>query len=317
MYSNSDNYEPIYFNKNGILKNPPNQSKNNLMIRQLLTNNKFETLVSKFNEHQDFFTEEELMDQTETNLNLLCEINGISFESLRQNSLKQDFSIDIDEYSQNIKKKKKEKEKEKEQEQEQEEKQKEKEIDIEIEQEINLNNIEGFQDSSLINDFIGEMIFSLEKQKEASNKILRRLSEFSEQYLKELDNLDLDLNLTTQKKVSLKKASQELKETLKRQRSQEIQKIGAKSRRKNYPKNTRRVLNKWFFDHLEKPFPTKEEKQELSLKTSLTIKQISTWFTNARRRKLKQMREKIDLLNISSKENFDIEKILVKLGLEL
>ncbi|KAL4904100.1 hypothetical protein BDW74DRAFT_185771 [Aspergillus multicolor] len=45
------------------------------------------------------------------------------------------------------------------------------------------------------------------------------------------------------------------------------------------------VLKRWFDQHRDKPYPTKEEKLELSDRSGLTLTQISTWFANTRRRR--------------------------------
>lgn len=43
-------------------------------------------------------------------------------------------------------------------------------------------------------------------------------------------------------------------------------------------------LQKWFIAHLANPYPTEEEKTELSVQTGLNLKQINTWFGNHRGR---------------------------------
>ncbi|KAL4993294.1 hypothetical protein BDV10DRAFT_199827 [Aspergillus recurvatus] len=45
------------------------------------------------------------------------------------------------------------------------------------------------------------------------------------------------------------------------------------------------VLKKWFDQHCERPYPSKEEKVELASSSGLTLTQISTWFANTRRRR--------------------------------
>lgn len=44
------------------------------------------------------------------------------------------------------------------------------------------------------------------------------------------------------------------------------------------------ILNKWFDDHSDKPYPTKQEKEELARRCKMSIKQLSTWFNNKRYR---------------------------------
>ncbi|KAI1820310.1 hypothetical protein F4861DRAFT_73084 [Xylaria intraflava] len=57
-------------------------------------------------------------------------------------------------------------------------------------------------------------------------------------------------------------------------------------RRGNLPKETTEKLRAWFVDHLQHPYPTEDEKQELMRETNLQMNQISNWFINARRRHL-------------------------------
>ncbi|RDL34374.1 uncharacterized protein BP5553_07502 [Venustampulla echinocandica] len=60
-------------------------------------------------------------------------------------------------------------------------------------------------------------------------------------------------------------------------------------RRGNLPKETTDLLKAWFMGHLQHPYPTEDEKQDLMRQTGLQINQISNWFINARRRRLPAM----------------------------
>jgi hypothetical protein len=59
---------------------------------------------------------------------------------------------------------------------------------------------------------------------------------------------------------------------------------GWEPRRGYYPKAVVRVLQTWFHDHLDYPYPSDEEKALLCVTTHLTHSQINQWFINARRR---------------------------------
>lgn len=59
-----------------------------------------------------------------------------------------------------------------------------------------------------------------------------------------------------------------------------------RKRRGNLPKETTDKLRTWFVQHLQHPYPTEDEKQELVRQTGLQMNQISNWFINARRRQL-------------------------------
>lgn len=52
------------------------------------------------------------------------------------------------------------------------------------------------------------------------------------------------------------------------------------------PSNAKAILEKWMYDHRLYCYPTKLEKQALSLQTGLSVQKISNWFINSRRRTL-------------------------------
>jgi hypothetical protein len=62
-----------------------------------------------------------------------------------------------------------------------------------------------------------------------------------------------------------------------------------RKRRGNLPKETTDKLRAWFVAHLQHPYPTEDEKQDLMRQTGLQMNQISNWFINARRRQLPTM----------------------------
>ncbi|KAI5459955.1 hypothetical protein BGZ63DRAFT_360499 [Mariannaea sp. PMI_226] len=62
-----------------------------------------------------------------------------------------------------------------------------------------------------------------------------------------------------------------------------------RKRRGNLPKETTDKLRAWFMAHLQHPYPTEDEKQDLMRQTGLQMNQISNWFINARRRQLPTM----------------------------
>jgi hypothetical protein len=43
------------------------------------------------------------------------------------------------------------------------------------------------------------------------------------------------------------------------------------------------VLKAWFYDNLDHPYPTSDQKEQLSKQTGLTYLQVSNWFTNSRK----------------------------------
>jgi len=62
--------------------------------------------------------------------------------------------------------------------------------------------------------------------------------------------------------------------------------------RNNLPKETTYILLKWLNDHLNHPYPNSFEKTQLMMTTGLNQQQLSNWFINARRRKIKALRQR-------------------------
>jgi len=58
----------------------------------------------------------------------------------------------------------------------------------------------------------------------------------------------------------------------------------ARQRRYSLGAEARRVLKGWVDKHMEDPYPTVPEKQQLAAAAKLSIKQVNDWFTNYRKR---------------------------------
>ncbi|XP_051934960.1 homeobox protein Meis3 isoform X3 [Hippocampus zosterae] len=56
-----------------------------------------------------------------------------------------------------------------------------------------------------------------------------------------------------------------------------------------FPKVATNIMRAWLFQHLTHPYPSEEQKKQLSLDTGLTILQVNNWFINARRRIVQPM----------------------------
>ena len=54
--------------------------------------------------------------------------------------------------------------------------------------------------------------------------------------------------------------------------------------KKQFSRKGAKMLRDWFHQHQEWPYPTHEQKTELARESGFTRKQVSDWFTNARRR---------------------------------
>lgn len=77
----------------------------------------------------------------------------------------------------------------------------------------------------------------------------------------------------------------------------------SRKRRQNLPKATTDILLNWLKQNLDRPYPNSQEKTELVHKTGLTFQQLDNWFINARRRKVKNLKE-------MRSRNVDISKCL-------
>jgi len=63
-----------------------------------------------------------------------------------------------------------------------------------------------------------------------------------------------------------------------------VQQNDSSKKRSRLPPNSVAIFRHWLFNHLESPYPSEEEKEELASKAGLRITQVNNWFTNARRR---------------------------------
>lgn len=61
--------------------------------------------------------------------------------------------------------------------------------------------------------------------------------------------------------------------------------------RNNLPKEITFILLQWLNDHLNHPYPSSFEKNQLMISTGLNQQQLSNWFINARRRKIKLLKQ--------------------------
>lgn len=66
---------------------------------------------------------------------------------------------------------------------------------------------------------------------------------------------------------------------------------GKRKTRNNLPKETAYILLTWLSEHLNHPYPNSQEKNQLKMSTGLNHQQLLNWFINARRRKIKMMKE--------------------------
>ena len=58
----------------------------------------------------------------------------------------------------------------------------------------------------------------------------------------------------------------------------------SRHRRFSLGADARRILKEWVDDHIDDPYPSVAEKQQLAAEANLSIKQVNDWFTNYRKR---------------------------------
>ena len=78
------------------------------------------------------------------------------------------------------------------------------------------------------------------------------------------------------------KLKKEAAETVTQLRAQYIAENGRK--KKKLPQKATKLLNEWFEQHMDHPYPTEEEKKLLSSRCDITVEQVSRWFANKRTR---------------------------------
>jgi len=59
-------------------------------------------------------------------------------------------------------------------------------------------------------------------------------------------------------------------------------------KRTNFSREITQVLTEWLVAHYDHPYPSEQEKEALGQQVGLKVSQISGWFINARRRKLRK-----------------------------
>jgi hypothetical protein len=70
------------------------------------------------------------------------------------------------------------------------------------------------------------------------------------------------------------------------------------SKKPQLPDDAIDILNEWFDDHINHPYPQMEEKERLARWGNITVKQVNAWFSNRRNRsqntKPKRIQRKIE-----------------------
>ncbi|POM63718.1 Homebox domain containing hypothetical protein [Phytophthora palmivora] len=81
----------------------------------------------------------------------------------------------------------------------------------------------------------------------------------------------------------------------------------SKKSRRELPPHTVAILKGWMLsrEHVKHPYPTDEDKQMLLKKTGISMKQLTNWFTNARKRIWKPMMRREHSRQLQSAMEFD------------
>jgi len=64
-----------------------------------------------------------------------------------------------------------------------------------------------------------------------------------------------------------------------------VRPVNEKMRRTKLSLKAVEVLQRWYRAHLDRPYPSELEKEDLAAQARLTKKQVTNWFTNTRKRK--------------------------------
>jgi len=83
-------------------------------------------------------------------------------------------------------------------------------------------------------------------------------------------------------------------------------------KRQNFSREITNVLSQWLFTHCDHPYPSEHEKSVLCSLTGLSLSQVSGWFINARRRKLKKLNESTGSLSSGSSTELPCEHVVGK-----
>ncbi|OWZ24631.1 Homebox and aldo/keto reductase [Phytophthora megakarya] len=90
-------------------------------------------------------------------------------------------------------------------------------------------------------------------------------------------------------------------------KAKEQQPQPSKKSRRELPPHTVAILKGWMLsrEHVKHPYPTDEDKQMLLKKTGISMKQLTNWFTNARKRIWKPMMRREHSRQLQSAMEFD------------
>jgi len=140
-----------------------------------------------------------------------------------------------------------------------------------------------------------EFLYKLEQLKEKYNEELEKLNRLSSEFCSRMFGLlreQSTLRPLSEQETQMKlHAIQQKFDYVKNQLRQNVcnaivtlekQYNHAKKKRRALPKKATEGLSTWFFEHLNDPYPSEEEKSVLAAAGGLTITQVNNWFGNKR-----------------------------------
>jgi len=142
---------------------------------------------------------------------------------------------------------------------------------------------------------LDEFLYKLEQLKEKYNEELEKLNRVCAEFCTRMFNLlreQSTLRPISEQEIQMKlHGIQQKFDYVKNQLRQNVcNAIVALEKQYNHAKKKRRALSKkatehlsaWFFEHLNDPYPSEEEKSMLAAAGGLTITQVNNWFGNKR-----------------------------------
>jgi len=139
---------------------------------------------------------------------------------------------------------------------------------------------------SLLDDAVHTLILVLRRRRERADHFYATMQEFVNEYTALQQDLSSAEPLLKGSHLSNK--IQQMKETVKRKYGTKVQELQKecvnKRRRANLPKSAVEVMEKWFRENSDKPYPSEEQKRLLAVDANIKEDQVSNWFVNVRKR---------------------------------
>jgi len=160
-----------------------------------------------------------------------------------------------------------------------------------------------------------EFLYKLEQLKEKYNEELEKLNRVCAEFCSRMFNLlreQSTLRPVSEQETQMKlHGIQQKFDYVKNQLRQNVcnaivalekQYNHSKKKRRALPKKAAESLSNWFFEHLNDPYPSEEEKSVLASAGGLTITQVNNWFGNKRiRYKRKCLEEEAKRANLEGR----------------